>query len=148
MLVGCTADGDEQLGADTTEIPSSTLGAEDVVLAPPPALEDAPFDVRPDPATAGSRVEINYGDSLGRSGYYFLHQWTQDGWSEPTHLIETDGNGSPRIFVAGVDDFEIEDYGGGPSPEMAPLPDVAPGFWMLCETSNPETWCVSFEIAG
>lgn len=98
-------------------------------------------------APPGGTVEINYTEPTSRGGYYFLHQWTDSGWSEPTHLIETDSNGSPRIFSADVDDFEIETYEAGPSPENAPLPDVPDGFWMLCETNSPDTACVIIEIA-
>lgn len=118
-------------------------------LEAPPNLEPAPFGVQPAIATAGGFVEINYPEPTSRGGYYFLHQWTADGWSEPTHLIETDGNGSPRIYTAGVDDFAVEDYGLlGAGSETAPLPDVPAGFWMLCETNNPDTWCARLEIAG
>lgn len=122
---------------------SSTSAA----LEAPPELEPAPFEVQPEVATAGGTVAISYPDPLiTPAGFYFLHQWTAEGWSEPTHLIETDSNGSPKIFTAGVDVFEIEGYEAGPSPATAPIPDVPAGFWMLCETNKTDTACVSIEI--
>lgn len=153
VLGGCTSASDDGAVSDDPVVTIAKTEPSSTTLPPPPPDDpNSPFELEPVVVASGEPIEVRYNDpdspDSSHGGYYFLHRWTVDGWSEPTHLIESDFlSGEPgRIYVAGVDDFAVEDYEGG-SPETLFLPDLPVGSWMVCETNNPTKWCRQFTIS-
>ena len=135
LIAGCTSSDQDSDAASGQNPPPPEKGAELMVL---------------DPANpgAGSRFLVTFDEDNLRGGYFYLHRWDGEAWSEPIYLLQSDAGNRVATVTRMAEGVGVDDYGiEGPGPDGLRAPDdLDDGYWRLCTANALDEACAQFTV--